>query len=299
MNIITCGQHKKHAYISFCKRTSRYRSIVIGGAGIKGGGGWTAALINKILKETNFNFAYAAFGDVKNLQHIRCARIDYFIIPNKLNTAGCHPSKALDVCRMLVDSWQPDIIHVHGTEGLFGLLSARKMIKCPMVISLQGLLGPCSEWYRFFGNQSLWDIVRMHRWDELITMRGLWKEYRQIKKNAKREKEIICGNRFFMGRTSWDKSYVHMLNPKAKYYYEGRILRDAFWKKKWDINKVQRHRIISPMLNIHGKGRSAFWRPLRSYEMNIQSLKLLLLEVFRNEAAMACICVEDFKIVAV
>lgn len=218
--------------------------LLSGGLGIKGGGGWTAALINKMMKETDFNFAYAAFGDVNDLQHIQRERIDYFVIPNKLNAAGCHPEKGLDVCRTLVESWKPDIIHVHGTEGLFGLLSARCMVKYPLVISLQGLLGPCSEWYRFFGNQSLCDIMRMHRWDELITMRGLWKGYRQINKNAKREKEIITGNSFFMGRTSWDKAYIQMLNPKAKYYYEGRILRDAFWNKHWDVNKIKRHRII-------------------------------------------------------
>lgn len=218
--------------------------LVTGGLGLKGGGGWTAALINKMLKETDFNFAYGAFGDVSDLQHIQKDRIDYYVIPNKLGDAGRHYEKGLEVCRNLVTSWKPDLIHVHGTEGPFGLLSARKMIKCPLVISLQGLLGPCSEWYRFFGKQSLWDISRMHRWDELITMRGLWKSYRQIRRNAKREREIISGNRFFMGRTAWDKAHTLSLNPKAIYYHEGRILRDAFWNKHWDIGAIQRHRII-------------------------------------------------------
>jgi len=218
--------------------------LVSGGLDIMGGGGWTAALLGRMLKETDFNFAYAAFGNVSDLQHIQSDRIDYFVIPNKLGDVGRHYEKGLEVCRDLVTSWKPDIIHVHGTEGPFGLLSARRMVKCPLVISLQGLLGPCSEWYRFFGKQSLWNISRMHRWDELITMRGLWKGFRQIRRNAKREMEIINGNQFFMGRTEWDQANILMQNPEAIYYHEGRIIRDAFWNKHWDVSKIQRHRII-------------------------------------------------------
>jgi len=129
--------------------------------------------------------------DVKNIQHTQYDHIDYFVIPNKLGDAGRDYEKGLRACRTLVMSWKPDLVHVHGTEGPFGLLSARDMINCPLVISLQGLLGPCSEWYRFFGNNSLLDILKMHRWDELLTMRGLGKGYRQIKKMQKRKRNNL------------------------------------------------------------------------------------------------------------
>jgi len=273
--------------------------LLSGGLNIKGGGGWTAALIGRMIKETNFNFAYAAFGDVKNIQHTQYDHIDYFVIPNKLGDAGRDYEKGLRACRTLVMSWKPDLVHVHGTEGPFGLLSARDMINCPLVISLQGLLGPCSEWYRFFGNNSLLDILKMHRWDELLTMRGLGKGYRQIKKNAKREREIICRNKFFMGRTTWDKAYIYMLNPGAKYYYEGRVLRDAFWEKQWNINKIKRHRIIFTNAKHPRKGTEILLDAAKCLKSEYPDIEIAIAGGIPMRSGYGMFCAKDSKIVVV
>jgi glycosyltransferase involved in cell wall biosynthesis len=143
----------------------------------------------------------------------------------------------------VIEQVSPDVIHIHGTELCYGLLSARS-ITCPAVISLQGLLGPCSEWYHYFGNRSLMDIVRMHRWLEIPAIRGHWMGFWEFRKAAKREREIIQGNQFFMGRTAWDRAYVNALNPAARYFHAGELLRKEFWQKRWDLGRAQRHRII-------------------------------------------------------
>jgi len=143
-----------------------------------------------------------------------------------------------------VNEWKPDLLHIHGTESAYGLLTARNMVSVPSVISLQGLLGPCSEWYRYFGNRSLLDIARMHRFLEFPSLRGHWMGFWKIRNAAKREREIIQGNQFFMGRTAWDRAYLRALNPFASYFHENRILRGPFWEKNWELGRAQRHRVI-------------------------------------------------------
>jgi len=88
------------------------------------------------------------------------------------------------------------------------------------------------------------NIVRMHRWLEIPTMRGHWMGFWRFRKMAKREREIIAGNRFFMGRTAWDRAYVHALNPSVQYFHGGELLREAFWHKRWSIEGARRHRIV-------------------------------------------------------
>ena len=202
-----------------------------------------ATLLGRMLKETNFKFACAAFGKTKTVQTSRDDRIECFIIP-KGHDSGATSERSLRICRDLVNEWKPDVIHINGTETAYGLLTARDMVKCRAVVSLQGLLGPCSEWYRYFGNSSLKDIVRMHRWLEIPAMRGHCWAYWNIRKRAKREREIIRGNRFFMGRTAWDRAYTRALNPLAVYYQEERMLREGFWHKRWCLDESRRHRII-------------------------------------------------------
>jgi glycosyltransferase involved in cell wall biosynthesis len=211
-----------------------------GGKGIKSGGGWMAALIGQLLKDPGMTVACAAFGVTDKVQISTGARIDSFLLPQR------HSDKeeGLRICCDVVKRWKPDLLHIHGTEGLFGLLPARQMVDCGAVISLQGLMGPYAEWHHFFGNRSIRDIVSMIRFWEICTNRGLWGGFRQIRRYAARESEIIRGNRFIMGRTQWDRSYIRALNPSAKYYLAGELLREPFWRKRWSIETVQRHRLV-------------------------------------------------------
>ena len=208
------------------------------GQDVKGGGGWMAVLLGQMLRATDHEFACAAFGNVRRVETSHDDRLTCFVLPDKGDAHG------LELCRDLVNEWKPDLIHIHGSERAYGLLTARGMVNCPAVLSLQGLLGPYSEWYHYFGNRSLLDIFHMHRWLEFPALRGHWVNFRRLRKAAKREEEIIRGNRFFMGRTAWDKAYLKALNPTAQYFFENRMLREAFWKKRWELGQAQRHRII-------------------------------------------------------
>jgi glycosyltransferase involved in cell wall biosynthesis len=201
-----------------------------------------AALLGRMLRETSHSFACVAFGKVKETRVSSDERIDCFVVPG--NIVGTSMDQTLSTCCDLVNRWKPDLIHIHGTEAVYGLLTARRMITSPTVISLQGLIGPYAEWYHFFGNCGFKDLVRMHRWQEILALRGPLSGFRSMQKMAKREREIIAGNRFFMGRTAWDRAYISALNPSARYYHGGELLRDAFWHERWNIEKIRRHRIV-------------------------------------------------------
>src|SRR5208283_5261470 len=168
-----------------------------GGKGMSTSGGWMAALLGHMLNDTDHSFACVGFGKTSKVEGSHDDRIDCFTVPG--NLVGRSLNNTLGTCRDLVNQWMPDLIHIHGTEAAYGLLTARNMVKGPALISLQGLMGPYSEWYHYFGNSSLMDIFRMHRWLEIPSMRGLWMGFRRTRRVARREREIIVGNKFFMG----------------------------------------------------------------------------------------------------
>lgn len=212
--------------------------LASGGQGIKSGGGWMTALLGQMLKGTTIELGTAAFGSVNRTKVSKNGRLECFVLPK------CNEIRSLKLSCDLVKEWKPDLIHIHGTESAFGLLTARGMIGHPTVVSLQGLLGPYSEWYHYFGNRSLSEIFRMHRFLEFPAFRGHLLGFLQFRKKANREREIIHGNRHFIGRTAWDRAYIKALNPKAQYAHGGEILREPFWKKQWHLARARRHRII-------------------------------------------------------
>jgi glycosyltransferase involved in cell wall biosynthesis len=238
-----------------------------GGEGLNTSGGWMAALLGQMLKTTDNQFACVAFGNVQRIQITRGERVESFVLPQSSETRG------LKMCRDIVEQWNPDLIHIHGTESAFGLLTACGIVKCPTVISLQGLLGSSSEWYRYFGNLSLLNVIRMHRFLELPTFRGHWMGFRKIRKAAKREEKIIKGNQAFIGRTNWGQAYIRALNPSAQYFHGGELLRPAFWKERWELEKVQRYRVIFTNAGHPRKGAEVLLEAvslLRSDYPNIQ-----------------------------
>ena len=223
----------------FIDRPLTVEQLRSGGQSMNHGGTWMAAFLGQMLRKTEFEIAFAAFGSTRRVQTSGAPGIRSFLIPDR----ACL-ERSLQMCCDVVKEWRPDLIHVHGTESAYGLLAARKRVACPVVISLQGLLGPCSEWYRYFGNRSLTDIVRMHRWLEIPAMRGQLMGFLRFRKKAQREREILLSGRFFIGRTAWDRAYLRAQNPGARYYHGGEVIREAFRLNRWQMAKARRHRVI-------------------------------------------------------
>lgn len=231
-----------------------------------------AALLAKFLEHPEISLGVAAFGVVKKLQTTQEGRITSFVLPGAI----CGTAAGLSMCRDLVNEWKPDLLHIHGTENNFGLLSARNLVECPTVISIQGLLGPCSEWYRYFGNCSLIDIFNMHRFLEIPALRGHWMEFLKIRKMAKVERETIAGNRFFLGRTAWDRAYIRAQNPSACYFHGGELLREPFWHKRWDMSRSTRHRVFFTNAGHPRKGAQVVFAAVKLLQADYPDIQVVI-----------------------
>lgn len=133
--------------------------------------------------------------------------------------------RTLASMQSVVDDFCPDIIHIFGTEGPFGLFCEKTSI--PVVIHLQGLMGPyVNAW--FPPGYSKWDLFRskgFSPWKLLL-------QYRNWRYNchaAAREKRILKFCRYFMGRTDWDQKFCSIFAPHARYFHCDEMLRSAFW----------------------------------------------------------------------
>ncbi|MBN1461264.1 MAG: glycosyltransferase family 4 protein, partial [Armatimonadetes bacterium] len=57
--------------------------------------------------------------------------------------------------------------------------------------------------------------------------------YRRCVNMAAREREIMRMNKFFMGRTEWDRAVLWAMNPRALYYHCDEVLRPPFYQAAW------------------------------------------------------------------
>lgn len=143
----------------------------------------------------------------------------------------------------IVKSVEPDVVHIHGSEGIFPPLPRDLWGDRPTIISLQGIISGCSPHY--MGNLSENELApHRNRIREILQGYSIPKgeKYWRLSRGPK-EAEAIRNVDVILGRTEWDRAWTRFINPKAKYMEVGEILRDPFYRGRRDASKVVPHSI--------------------------------------------------------
>jgi len=124
----------------------------------------------------------------------------------------------------------PDVVHVHGTEGPFGLLT-RLTGRTPVAVSLQGLLQLYQRVY--FSGRTPADVARLVAARDFLMGRGVVHRYLLMRRQAEREERIMREGRWFIGRTEWDRGALAAVNPRAQYFHCDEMMRPEFYAAEW------------------------------------------------------------------
>lgn len=141
----------------------------------------------------------------------------------------------------ITEEYQPDIVHIHGTEYSHGLSYLKACGNRNVVVSIQGLTS--AYYYYYYYGLSWWQVFRN------ITLRDLWKgtifkKKREFKERGRYEIETIQKVDHIIGRTSWDRSRTWAINPIAIYHFCNETLREEFYTDKWEYRNCTVHSIF-------------------------------------------------------
>jgi glycosyltransferase involved in cell wall biosynthesis len=206
---------------------------------VLGGGGWMEGLRTALGTQDSVQLGVAAKG-VKPFEPFDEEGVRYFHVeppPAKGRFLGVAEGwrhrpddrSLLANASAVVESFQPDLIHVHGSEGPFGLLGEATSI--PLIVSLQGLLVVYSRFC--LAGVPLVDVARRVTSAEFAKGHGPIHESWDMRFEAQRELRILRSCRYVAGRTEWDRSVVSIVNPGAHYYQAEEVLRPEFYCHEW------------------------------------------------------------------
>ena len=146
----------------------------------------------------------------------------------------------LGECLKVINDFNPDIIHIFGSEWCYGLLSERTSV--PVVIHMQG------SWIAYlhttFPSGVKYYQTIVTRWYDIKLWIRYFKNVRYNKNIIEREKKVLKCTTNFMGRTHWDYMLCKLFSPNSNYYFCNEALRDSFintsirWSLKKRKNKV-------------------------------------------------------------
>lgn len=216
-------------------------------------GGWLYSQAKCISAESNIELIVASPYKGKEYKSLIKDDVHYILLPALNN--NYFDEKLIPIWKHICNKYNPDIIHLFGTEYPHGLAC---MIACPnkkYLVTMQGIIGVIAKYY--YGGISIMELAKHTNIIELIMKKSLFHQRKNIIQRCLYEKYIINNANAITGRTTWDYAHVNYINTNVKYYQLNEILRDQFYlSRKWDINKINKHSLFitsgsSPIKGLH------------------------------------------------
>lgn len=218
------------------------------------GGGWIPAMSERLRYQSDVDLAIVVFGNNEKLSYVHKNNIQYYIFPQ---ISGLHKNgggfNACKIWRTIIEEFQPDIIHIYGTEQPTSVELIRNFKNIPIIVSLQGIL---TEYYKhYYGDMEFKDIFGNITLADICLGSSGYFGRKKFSNNLKYEQEILETVKFVEGRTTWDRRVSESINPELKYYKCSRMLRKEFYTAdKWDCNNMRKHTIFIHQGNYAIKG---------------------------------------------
>lgn len=227
------------------------------------GRGWVASLERIIRKNENIHLGIAfeyksdKFKDTIN-------NVDYYpisVCQNKIDTLKkeftieAEEKKIIPECIKIINDFKPDIIQCFGSEWCYGLVA--KYVNIPVVIHMQGSMPSIyNALYppKYSKEKKL--FYEASRFNLKDFIRALF-ENKKVLQRTEREFRILKLNKYFLGRTDWDKSILKLSSPNSNYHTCNEVLRESFYDSN-EIWKITNNDTIT----LCTTGSGSLWKGL-------------------------------------
>lgn len=216
-------------------------------------GGW---LINasKTLAAQDKIALSIAFPKIKckDVMEYHGEKIDYFAFPHVDNNDQ-KLMKDNRYLKTIIKKVQPNIVHIFGTEFTHSLamVNACHDLGINSVISIQGLVSFIEKHY--LANLPN-NVQKSFTFRDFVKQDNIFQQKKEFQKRGLIEVEAIQKTKNIIGRTTWDKACVLQINPTVTYHFCNEILREAFYKNEWSLEKCEKYSIFLSQASYPIKG---------------------------------------------
>jgi glycosyltransferase involved in cell wall biosynthesis len=205
---------------------------------------WARALGFHLRKKSDVKLAIASVHSGKVLKKFEVDNVIFYFIPNekkvKKNGGGEEASKYWSE---IIRDFEPDIVHIHGSESMVSYELTKLDLKVPVFLTLQGILS--NYWKDEYAGLGLRDLIFNISLRDIVRFSGIILDRQKTKNKSKLEKKLLENIKYVGGRTTWDKVSSLALNPNLKYLFSPEMIRQEFYDAdRWNIHEVKKYRIF-------------------------------------------------------
>ena len=205
-------------------------------------GGWITSSAKELSKIEEVELAVASVsGQTDILARYQSERITHYALPygkGNITYNGDYEKYWEEIKQ----EFNPDVVHIFGTEFSHGLAYVRACGADNVVLSLQGLVSVISRYST--GGITDREVKRHLTLRDRLFHTDLLHERENYIKRGEIEKDLMSCVHYIIGRTKWDKAHSLSINPSATYYCVNETLRTSFYEGVWDYSRCRKHSIF-------------------------------------------------------
>lgn len=216
-------------------------------------GGWMYSSAKRILEiDGGMCLAIATVYKGNVFQKHLVDGVTYYLLPLHGKDMRRYHSCLEAFWRKVSDDFQPDLVHLHGTEFPAGQAFVKACPEVKAVASIQGIVSVYDRYY--LGGMRFGDILLNITFRDVVRRNNLWQAQKDFTIRGRYERNTIRMVGHIIGRTSWDKAHSYAINPSAKYHFCNETLRDEFYKHQWRYEDCEKHSIFLSQAHYPIKG---------------------------------------------
>jgi glycosyltransferase involved in cell wall biosynthesis len=234
-------------------------------------GGWMYGLAERVSRTPDVHLAVATTYPGNEFRQMDISGTRYYLLPAR--PVRTYQPALEPVWRKLCDLFEPDLVHLHGTENPHGLACMRACPAIPYVVSVQGLTSINARYH--YGGIDPLILLRYLTFRDILKRDSVLHTKRQRDRCAPYERESLRTARVVVGRTTWDRIHVKAIAPKADYVICNESFRDPFYNgAKWSAETRRRHTIFVSQAHTPMKGLHQVLRAVALLRPEFPGLKL-------------------------
>ncbi len=202
--------------------------------------GWLSGLLDRVVQEQDRNHIELGIafpvdeemGDFyRVMQFNEVTTCHCYGFVENLDTPEIYDAALEPRFRTILEAFEPDILHVFGTEFPHALASVKVFGKPEKtLVSIQGL---CSAIANAYMADLPPKVVRKVTLRDFIRKDSLKQQQKKYKKRGEHEKQVIRYVKNIAGRTDFDRTETAKINPDAKYFFLNEIMRSSYYRDRW------------------------------------------------------------------
>lgn len=206
------------------------------------GGGWMTSLAAVLQRTENLQLGIASIYLGSGLQSFSIENVNYYLLP-KGNTRQLYDAGLERLWLQIIHQFNPDLIHIHGTEYAHGLACMKASPNQKYVVSIQGMVSIYSKYY--YAGIKFWELLENITFRDLRSCDSIFHGQRKFRLKGKLEHEYLKHGVHIIGRTSWDYAHTQEVNPHTVYHKCNEVLRPLFYiSDKWTLPNVNKYSVF-------------------------------------------------------